>query len=235
MSDIVNKIINLIEENRISSTEVADALGKSGVLKRITPLSPGKHVCGKVRYSYVFDGSNWPLHEQTQQVEKGVILYVDTFNCEDKAVFGDLVAKYLLLYSRLKAVIVNGFLRDVPNLKKHNYAVWCTGVTPLGCFNKPVTPSDSLLLEIEKRKKEFEGAVMVCDDSGCTLIAPEKLTEETYRKLNLIELQEDIWFYCIDTLKWNTYETVCLKNYLKNNEMLPKVFLDKLSDFNLEQ
>jgi hypothetical protein len=32
-----------------------------------------------------------------------------------------------------------------------------------------------------------------------------------------IEEQEDVWFNCIDRLKYSTFETVCLKKYEENN------------------
>jgi peptide-methionine (S)-S-oxide reductase len=37
----------------------------------------------------------------------------------------------------------------------------------------------------------------------------KQINEELLSKLEFIELQEDIWYYCIDTLKWSTYKTIC--------------------------
>ena len=45
------------------------------------------------------------------------------------------------------------------------------------------------------------------------MIGPEFLT-----RLENIEKQEDIWFNCIDFKKWDTYDTVCLKRYLEEDE-----------------
>ena len=72
---------------------------------------------------------------------------------------------------------------------------------------------------------------MVCDDSGCTIITKENINENFYKKLEFIELQEDIWYYCVDTLKWSTFETICLKNYLKDDNVLPKILKDKLEEY----
>jgi len=222
------EIISIIERNRISSTEVADALGKKGVLEGMLPINSGKHVSGKVKYVYTFDETNWPIHEQVQDLEGDVILFVDTFNCGTKAIFGDLVAKYLILYKRVKGIVVNGYMRDIPNLKKHNYPIWCLGYTPLGCANINLTASNDIVKKAEARKKIFEGGIITCDDSGCTLIKELEINEETYKRLDLIELQEDIWFFCIDTLKWSTYETVCLKRYLTETDVLPPALRKRL-------
>ena len=42
--------------------------------------------------------------------------------------------------------------------------------------------------------------------------------EEFYNKLVAIEEQEDIWFDRLDRHKENTFEIVCLKNYLKETQ-----------------
>jgi len=231
--EIKEKMINLIERNRISSVEVADALGKTGVLEGPKILTPGKFVVGTVQYIFGYSETNWPIHEQGEKVEEGGILYVDTFECNDKAAFGDLVSKYFILYKRMKGVVVNGLLRDIHTLRKENYAMWSTGTTPLGCHNINVELPKHIELEAAKRKAYFDGSIMVCDDSGCTLISKEHINETTLKKLEFMELQEDIWFYCIDTLKWSTYETVCLKKYLNNKDHLPAVLVEKLKEFSL--
>lgn len=231
--DIKNKIINLIERNRISSVEVADALGKTGVLDKLQILNTGKFCVGEVQYIYGYSETNWPIHEQGEKVHEGGILYVDTFNCNNKAAFGDLVSKYFILYKRMKGVVVNGLLRDVHTLRKENYAMWSLGATPLGCSNVDIEAPPDVKAEAAKRKAYFEGSIMVCDDSGCTMIAKEFINESTMKKLEFMELQEDIWYYCLDTLKWSTYETVCQKKYLTNKGDLPKVLVEKLKEYDL--
>lgn len=225
------KIIELIKKNRISSVEVADALGKSGVLAGPKPLSTGQHVVGEVQYIYGHSESNWPIHKQGENVNEGGILYVDTFECNDKAAFGDIVAKYFLLYKQVEGVVVNGLLRDVHTLKKENYPIWCKGITPLGCYNKDVEETLEISNQVRLKKLQLEGSIMVCDDSGCTVISKNRINEDTYNRLEFIELQEDIWFYCLDTLKWSTYKTICEKAYLKDKDVLPQVLKDRLKKY----
>ena len=233
MIEIKQKIISIIKKNRISSVEVADALNKSGVIEGPQALLKGKFVVGEIQYIYAHSETNWPIHEQGENINEGGILFVDTFNCNNKAAFGDIVAKYFILYKGIEGIVVNGLLRDVHTLVKENYALWCKGVTPLGCFNNNVRPSDEILIEAEKRKIFFEGGIMICDDSGCTFIEEKFINEEMLRKLEFIELQEDIWYYCIDTLKWSTYKTICQKAYLKERDVLPESLRSKLVEFNL--
>ncbi len=233
MSDLKQKIIETIQKNRISSTEVADALGKSGVLRGIFPFIEKKFAVGEVFFAFAHKKSNFFLHKQLENVPENAIVFVDTFDCENRAVFGDLVSKFLTLYKKVSAIVINGFIRDAHSLKKEGYPVWAKGATPLGCENKEVKIDEELRDKIELRRAEFEGGILVCDDSGCTFISPEKINEETLEKLNFIELQEDIWYYCIDTLKWSTFETVSEKKYLKHPEVLPEIFREALKKFNL--
>ncbi len=110
-------------------------------------------------------------------------------------------------------------MRDAQRLIKEQWPIWSKGVTPIGCFNrKNDNPVDPAVLRAWRDK--FEGSIAVCDDGGVVIIPKEKVTSQFLHQLDFIELQEDIWFYCINTKKWDTYETVCLKKY-KSAGLLP--------------
>lgn len=225
------KIIEIIKKNRISSVEVADALGKVGVFSGPELLGQGKHVVGEVQYIYGHSKSNWPIHEQGENVKEGGILFVDTIQCGEHAAFGDIVAKYFLLYKQIDGLVVNGLMRDAHTLRKENYPLWCNGTTPLGCYNRKVEETDEIRDHVKRWREYLEGSIMICDDSGCTVIEKDKINEDTYKKLEFIELQEDIWFYCLDTLKWSTYKIVCEKAYLKDKSVLPEILRERLERY----
>lgn len=228
--NLKEKIIKQIEDNRISTTEIADILGKKGNIPNILPLNAKMHKAGDVVFIYAYNKSNWEVHEQIAKIPEGKIVYVHGIDCEDKAIFGDLVSKYLLLYKRAKAIVVNGKVRDAHTLIKENYPIWSTGVTPIGCNNlKNETEVEASLLS--DLKKKYDGAIMVCDDSGVVIIEPDHISEEIIQKLNFIELQEDIWFFCMDVHKMSTYEIVCEKKYMKEDGLINKEELEKLSSF----
>jgi len=161
------------------------------------------------------------------------IVYVHGVNC-DRAIFGDLVSKYILLYKKARAIVVDGLVRDAHTLKKEKYPIWCTGVSPIGCVNvQNEKPIDIVLYE--KLKAKFEGGLMVCDDSGVVFVPKEVLDENFIEKLNFIEFQEDVWFLCLDTHKMSTYDIVCQKKYLKENGLLTQSQLEQLSEFSTEK
>lgn len=229
METIVSKAINLIEANKISSTEIGDVLGKTGQIEGVHALNKGMFKAGEVAFIYAINNSNYEVHRQLAEKDiKGKILFVYNVNC-DRAVFGDLVTKYIMLYKQAKAIVITGKLRDAHTLIKEQYPIWLEDVSPIGCVNRQ-NGEDLPVEEYERLKAEYEGAIMVCDDSGVVMIPKEKITEQLLTKLNFIEFQEDIWFYCLDTLKMSTFDIVCRKKYLEG-DLLDRKLLDKLDEF----
>lgn len=210
-----SEIINYIKRNRVTSTEVADCLGKSGCLENVFPLNRGHFKVGNIKWVYAHSESNWDVHEQIQSVHDGDIVMVEEFGCNNRALFGQLVSKYLLLYKQAAAIVVCGKMRDAAELYRENYPIWCKGVTPIGCFNsKPDLPLDEDLLR--SHKLIYDGSIAVCDDCGVVIIPQKYHTEEFLQKLIDIEEQEDTWFDRLDRKKESTFEIVCLKTYLSD-------------------
>lgn len=213
-----DQIIQKIRQNRINTTELADCMNKTGLLDgRLYPLNQKHFKVGRVRWTYAINESNWEHHRQIADIEPGFVVITEPFNCGERAIFGDLVTKYLMLYRQCEALVVLGKLRDIPRLIKENYAIWLHGVSPIGCFNtKSEIDLDPEI--IAQRKAQYDDSIAVCDDSGVVIIPKELHNEEFLKKLDWIEEQEDIWFDCIDRRKWSTYDTVCLKKYLDEPE-----------------
>ena len=210
------RIIDYIKRNRVSTTEVADCLGKTGVLENVLPVNKGHFKVGNVKWVYAYKETNWDVHEQVVSTQENDIVFIDAIDCKHRAIIGELVAKYILLYRQAAAIVSNAKMRDAGALMRENYPIWSTGVTPVGCFNTKPEPSLDEATEREHRNM-YDGAIMVCDDCGVVLIPKELHTEEFLQKLVKIEEQEDIWFDRLDRKKESTFEIVCLKNYLKEN------------------
>lgn len=228
--DYLKQALELIEANKISTTEVADVLGKTGQIEGVHALTSQMFKAGEVKVIYAINNSNYEVHKQLSESDdiKDKILFVYNINC-DRAVFGDLVSKYIMLYKRAKAIVINGKLRDAHKLIKEKYPIWLEDVSPIGCVNRPNGPDiDPVLLQ--EIKSKYEGSIMVCDDSGVVMIPKDKIDKKLITKLEFIEFQEDIWFYCVDTLKMSTFDTVCQKKYLDGG-LIDERMLKKLNEF----
>ena len=228
-----DQILEYCVANRVSSTEVADALGKSGVLPRVQPVNFGQYRAGVVRTIFTANESNYAVHEQIRNVQKGEVVIIFAHACDERALLGDLVSKYLLLYRGAAAVVVAGLVRDAARLRREGYAVWAEGVTPLGCHNQPAAPFP-LALEQQLRER-YEGGIAVCDDGGVSVMPAAVLTDEMLTRLRQIEMQEDIWFFCLDTLKWDTKKIVCDRAYLTEQELLSSTHIAQLQELSRAQ
>jgi regulator of RNase E activity RraA len=211
-----DRIIDYIRRNRVSTTEVADCLNKTGNLEMVYALNRGHFVVGPVHWAYALDGSNWTIHHQIQEVEEGSVVLLSAIKCGSRALIGDLVSKYLLLYQQARGIVIDGYVRDAPRLIKENWPIWCLGTNPVGCFNTdPVrapTPEELMVGE------RYDGAIAVCDDCGVVVVERQFQTEQFLEKLCWIEEQEDTWYECVDRKKWSTFDTVCRKRYLEGGE-----------------
>lgn len=206
------EIIDYIKRNRVSTTEIADCLNKSGVVRGVRPLTQGHFCVGPVLWAYAWDNSNWTVHEAIADAPEGHVILIDAFECGDRAPIGDIVAKYLLLYRQSAGIVMRGNVRDVPRLIKENWPIWAEGGNPVGCFNhKP----DRIIAEEHLAKgEEYQGAIAVCDDCGVVIIKEIDQTAGFLAKLEAIEALEDQWYDCINRRKWSTFDTICLKKYL---------------------
>ncbi|MCW9034175.1 MAG: RraA family protein [Rhodospirillales bacterium] len=213
------EIIRFIKSNRVSTTEVADALGKTGVLPGLSPFSMSDFRVGKVRPVFTANNSNYAIHEQIRNVEEGEVVIIFTHNCDGRASIGDIISKFILLYRGAEGLVVDGMVRDGARLHREGYAVWSSGVSPLGCFNTPADPFPTEL-EAETRAK-VDGGIAVCDGGGVVVIPPDRLNADMLDRLEKIEIQEDIWYYCLDSLKWDTKQIVCDREYLNQPDLLP--------------
>lgn len=214
MENMKSKIIDYIRRNRVSTTEVADCLGKSGALEGVMSVNRGHFRVGNVKWVYAYSESNWTVHEQIISTQENDIVFIEAFDCGHRAIIGELVSKYILLYQQASAIICNAPFRDASALIRENYPIWCKGFTPVGCFNKK---PEKDLDETTKLQHEamYDGAIAVCDDCGVVIIPKELHSQEFYDKLVNIEAQEDVWFSRLDHNKENTFEIVCLKKYLQ--------------------
>ena len=218
---IREEILNYIVKNKLSTTEVADAMGKTGLVQNVLPFNNEDYKVGSIRVCFAWDNTNYNVHKQFRDIEKGEIIFVCPYKFDDIAVLGELMTKYALTYQQGKALVVLGKVRDVSNLYKDKYPIWTRGYTPIGCkntkesFDLPVTFQQEMI-------KNFDGGIAVCDAAGVVVIPSVHLDENMLKRLHLIEMQEDIWNYSLNTLGWDTKKIVSDKQYLKERELFPE-------------
>lgn len=213
---LIEEMRDYIRTNRLSTTEIADAMGKVGFLKNVFSINPGLHAVGVIEHIVVSNRNNSSVHSVIANLEPGKVLLITVDSAlEELAFLGDLMIKSAILYKQAVAVITNSKVRDAARLIKENYPVWSSGVSPIGAVNSPDFP---ILWG------EFHGGLAIADDGGVVIIPNEFVTVEMMEKLYMIEDQEDLWSYCINTLKWSTHKTIVQKAYFRNSSEFPEYF-----------
>lgn len=208
------QIIQYLEKNKVSTEEIADILGKTGVIKGVHPIKDEQYVVGEIQYVYAYNNSNWPVHEQLRELQPDRVLFVDTIFVDDEhAVFGELVSSFIMESKKARAIVVNGTMRDLEGLKKRNYPVWCKGITPIGCFNVQPNRNAEINRQAKAGMDYYDGAIAVCDASGVVVIPKSEINDDFITRMDNMVEQERIWFECVEQKGWDTYDTVCLKKY----------------------
>ena len=206
------EILKFIRSNRVSSTQVADALQKKGVLKDIMPLNTNHHKTGEVFYIWGANETNWDIHLGAENAPENSVVFIDIIdNKIEKASFGDLISKYLIIYKQVASIITNGKVRDAPKLIKENWPIWCIGRSPIGFNNNKEVVTKAIEEKIKERKEFFHGSIAVCDDTGVVIIPKNKHNHSFLNDLIAIEEKEDRWLECIDRKKLSTFQTVCIR------------------------
>ena len=220
MNEIQRKIVEKIKKNHISTTEILDILDKDWEYYiNAKPLVSNSYAVGIAHVVHIIDESNWWIHKDLVDVPEDSIVLVHGHD-EERAAFGSLVSKYLLLYKNVQAIVCHGNLRDGHTLIKEGYPIWCHDLVPVGCFNRH---SDRGEEQYKEYKTWIDEPILVCDDSGIAVITEGHQTEKFLEQLDWIEQQEDIWFDCIDRLKKDTLWTVCDKKYLEDIEWMKRI------------
>lgn len=200
-----NKIIKVIKDLELTTTEIADALNKTGIIPLCHPINGSNNnevKIGFVRTMFAANGSNWEVHEDVDKIKDNEIPVIFTDNCHDRAIIGELVISYMLEKKGAKAVVIHGLVRDLNSLVKKDLPVWSMGVTPIGCVNSISAPFPK-----EKRselEKKYQGGIAICDVTGVIVIQKKNFHQEMIDNLYLIKDKEKIWFYCMNELNWNT-------------------------------
>jgi 4-hydroxy-4-methyl-2-oxoglutarate aldolase len=202
------KVIEYILDTGISTADVADAIGKRGLLSVARPLVTGLRCVGPGYCIHACGDSNWQIHNLARNVPEGAIVFVSVYGCGNKAVLGDLVTSYLLHRKRATAVVVDGNVRDAHCIIKNKYPVWSKGVSPIGVGHDPVRLEGNDKEELNKLVERINRSVLVCDDSGVVMVED---FDGILERLNAIHQREIDWHRQLDE-GVDTFDFVCLNN-----------------------
>ena len=190
---------------RLGCATVYEAQGQTGLLHHsLKPIQKDVAVCGTAVTVTCHAGDNLMVHAAVECCQPGDILVVTTEGESNRhGMIGELLVKSLLKRG-VKAVIMDGGVRDTRQIRQLGFPVWttsvvCTGTTKskAGWVNAPAVCAGVLVAPGDLIVADDDGVVVVKREEVRTALekslAREKKEEATTRKIE--EGQLGVEFY----------------------------------------
>lgn len=129
----------------IPSSIISDCLNRYyGMNAEIMPIFQGIRLCGPALTIQSMAGNNMMSHLALTFAEQGDVLVIDGRGYLGNAVWGGVQASYAAKRG-VAGIVVDGAIRDVEDMRKMRFPVYCKGITPAGphkgwadCINVPI-------------------------------------------------------------------------------------------------
>ncbi len=116
-----------------ASAQVADCMSRVGAMDAgIRPVWPSPRVVGAALTVWCHSGDNLMLHKALSLVVPGDIVVVNTQGNTGNSGFGEMIASSAVK-AGVRAVIVDGTVRDVEAFEALDLPVYARGLCPNGC------------------------------------------------------------------------------------------------------
>lgn len=120
-----------------SSPDISDLLNRLYAVDPSIACLTGGHqrLCGPACTVKVFPGDNLMVHKVLDVAKPGDIVVIDAHGSSMNAVLGDLISTKAK-HRRIAGFVVDGFVRDLPDLVELDFPVFARGATPIGPLHR---------------------------------------------------------------------------------------------------
>jgi 4-hydroxy-4-methyl-2-oxoglutarate aldolase len=167
-----------------------DELNRTQIMSAaIKPVAPGMGFAGLALTVGIMVGDNAPMHYALADAWPGAVMVVDAQGYEDTAVWGGIM-HHAAERRGLGAVVFDGAMRDVAELRESRLPAFCRAIVPAGphkgfggvingpiqCAGVPVNPGDLVL----------------GDDDGVIVIRPDQMDGLMARCRARMAMEEEV-------------------------------------------
>ncbi len=123
----------------IPAANVADVMNRSCAMNpriRLVSSPKAQMMCGPAYTVKCRAGDNLTLHAALNYCQEGDVLVVSNEEDDTRALMGEVMMAYLYLTKKVAGIILDGPIRDIDEIGKWDFPVYCTGTTPGGPYKE---------------------------------------------------------------------------------------------------
>ena len=155
----------LVEQfKEIPASNTADCMGRSCAMHpriRLVSSPKAQMMAGPAFTVKGRAGDNLALHAALNLCQEGDVIVVSNEGDETRSLIGAVMMTWLYRYKKIAGIVIDGPIRDIDEIGKWDFPVYCTGTTPGGpykegpgevnvpvaCGNISVNPGDIILAD----------------------------------------------------------------------------------------
>jgi len=173
---------------KVSTPNISDAMHRSGELESLIMVTPNVKLIGPALTVRTYPGDWAKPVEAIDKAEKGQVLVIDVGGV-GPAVWGEL-ATHSAIQKGLGGVVIDGAIRDVPEIVKLKFPAYAKMITPT-CGEPKGFGEIGVPIRIGK-VKVFTGDWIVGDEDGVVVIPKDKAVEIANRAMDVLERENRI-------------------------------------------
>ena len=174
--------------SRVSSPNISDAMHRQGELKGIRPVCSGVKMVGPAFTVRTYPGDWAKPVEAIDEAPPGSVIVIDAGGA-GPAVWGEL-ATHSCLEKNIAGVVIDGAIRDVPEIRKVKFPAFSRIITPTAGEPKGFGETE-VPVEVGG-VRVFPGDWVFGDDDGVVVIPQKKAVEITNRAMDILERENRI-------------------------------------------
>ena len=123
----------------IPASNTADVMGRSCAMNpriRLVSSPKAQMMAGPAYTVKCRAGDNLTLHAALNFCHEGDVLVVSNEEDDTRALIGEIMMAYLRYTKKIAGIVLDGPIRDIDEIGKWDFPVYCTGTTPGGPYKE---------------------------------------------------------------------------------------------------
>jgi len=174
--------------SKVSSPNISDAMHRQGDLKGIRPVCSGVKMVGPAFTVRTYPGDWAKPVEAIDEAPEGSVIVIDAGGV-GPAVWGEL-ATYSSKEKKIAGVVIDGAIRDVPEIRKIKFPAFARIIMPTA--GEPKGFGEMRVPVEVGGVRVFPGDWVFGDDDGVVVIPQKRAVEITNRAMDVLERENRI-------------------------------------------